>query len=175
MDTFLEYLMKKKTTGKEMLLKFGIIVLAVIVMFIVFTLLMAVPFLSSFALLGAVAVVYFAYIFLRNFDLEYEYIFTNGELDIDAIKGRKVRKHIASVSCKNIELMADISDANYKAEFENQSIMKKFDAVYDSSKGGIYGIIYSDMGETKMIKFQPPENLVENMKKFNPRCIHKAQ
>ena len=175
MDTFLEYLMKKKTTGREMLIKFGIVVLAVILMFIVFTVLVSIPFLSSLSLLGAVGVVYFAYIFLRNFDLEYEYIFTNGELDIDAIKGRKVRKRIASVSCKNIELMAPIDDGNFKREFENESIIKKFDAVYDASKGGIYGVIYSDMGETRLIKFQPPQNLVEAMKKYNPRCIHIAQ
>lgn len=174
MDTFLEYLMKKKTTGKETAIKLGIVLAAVIVMMVVFTVVSMIPFINSLALLAAVAVVYGAYILLRNFDIEYEYIFTNGDLDIDVVKGRKVRKRLVSVSCKSIELMAPIDDAVHKAEFENQSITKKFDAVYDSTKGGVYGVIFSDTGERRLIKFQPPENLVDSMKKFNPRCIIKA-
>lgn len=173
MDTFLEYLMEKKSTGKTVLLKMGIVLLAVIVMMLVFTVMASIPFLSSFALLGAVAVVYGAYILLRGLNVEYEYIFTNGDLDIDVIKGKKVRKRLLGVSCKNIELMASYDDANHKAEFENTSITKRLDAVYDEKKGGIYGIIYSDTGERRLLKFQPPENLVDNMKKYNPRCIFK--
>ena len=173
-DTFLEYLLKKKSSAKDVLLKMGIIILAAILMMVVFNALLMIPMLSSLSLLGAVAVVYFAYVLLRNFDIEYEYIFTNGDLDIDVIKGRKVRKRLISVSCKNIELMASFDDNVHKMEFENQSITKKFDAVYDASKGGVYGIIFSDTGERRLITFQPPENLIDSMKKYNPRCVFKA-
>ena len=174
MDTFLEYLFKKKTTAKETFIKLGISLLAAILMILVFTVMSVIPFLNQLALLGAVGVVYGAYVLLRNFDLEYEYIFTNGDLDIDIIKGRKTRKRMLSVSCKDITLMAPIDDPNHKREFENQSIIKKLDAVYDAKNGGIYGLIYTDTGETRLLTFQPPENLVENMKKYNPRAIFKA-
>ena len=56
----------------------------------------------------------------------------------------------------------------------NQSITKNFDAVYDAQKGGVYGIIFSDTGERRLIKFQPPENLIDAIKKYNPRCVFKA-
>lgn len=176
MDIFLEYLMQKKSTGKDMLIKAGIVFLALaasVLVIIVFPLISS--FLTSYVLLGIAAVVYGAYIWLRNYNLEYEYIFTNGELDIDAIKSKKVRKRIVSLNCKNIELMAAKDDPNHKVEFENQSISKKFDAVYDPSKGNIYCIIFSKDGVRTMLTFQPPHKLVESMKKLNPRCVHMSE
>ena len=171
MDTFLEYLVKRKSTGRDFAVKLGIVLLTLLCMSLVFTLFMSVELLRSFGLLAVVAVVYGAYIWLRNLDLEYEYIFTNGDLDIDAIKGRKVRKRLTSVSCRGIELMASSEDSVHKNEFENESITKKIDAVYDRAAGGIYCVIFTDKGERKLLSFQPPQKLVESMKTYNPRCI----
>ena len=49
MDSFLEYLVKKKCTGKDIAIRIGIIAAAVLVSMIVFLLFMAVEFLRSFS------------------------------------------------------------------------------------------------------------------------------
>lgn len=176
MDTFLEYLMTKKSTGKDMLIKTGIVILTLIasvLVMIVFP--MIGSFMASYILLGIAAVIYGAYIWLRNYNLEYEYIFTNGDLDIDAIKSKKVRKRIISLQCKNIELMAAKEDPNFKIEFENQSISKRYDAVYDASKGNVYCVIFNKDAMRMLLTFQPPQKLAESMKKLNPRAVHMAE
>lgn len=173
MDNFLEYLMKKKPTQSESFLKVVIVAVAVFVTWFIFNLLLAIPQLSTFSLLGAVLIVYGAYVLLRNLDIEYEYIFTNGELDIDVIKGKRVRKRLISVNSKELELMAREDDSVFGAEFKSESIVRTYDAVYDKNAGEIYCIIFDNEGVRSKIDFQPPKALLEAMAKYNPRAIHK--
>lgn len=173
MDVFLEYLMRKKSTPMDVLKKIGLVlgaVLASIAVIIGFQLLGS--FMTSYILLGIAGVVYFTVVLARNFNIEYEYIFTNGDLDIDVVKARKTRKRLVSLQCKNIELMAAEANMTFKRDFENQSISKRFNAVYDAAKGGIYHVIFVYDGEKILLSFQPPKKLLAAMKKMNPRCIH---
>ena len=156
-----------------MMKKAGIVLAAVVLMFLVVNIFAIFgPVLMSYAPLAIAAVVYGAYILMRNFNIEYEYIFTNGELDVDIIKSRRVRKRLISMSTKNIELMARQDNDVYRCDFESEAIVKKYDAVYDPAKGGIYCVLFHADGVRSMLTFQPPEKLVEAMKKMNPRAIH---
>ncbi|UKI37385.1 MAG: DUF6106 family protein [Clostridiales bacterium] len=47
---------------------------------------------SSFVLLIDAGVVYGAYILITHFNVEYEYILTNGDIDIDKIIAKKKEK-----------------------------------------------------------------------------------
>lgn len=173
MDVFLEYLMQKRTTAVDVLKRLGVVLVAFlgcVAVTIIFPILGS--FLTPYILLGMAAVVYGCYVWLRNFNLEYEYIFTNGELDIDVIKAQQIRKRITSLQCKNIVSMASADNAGYQSEFNQPSISKKFNAVYDAAAGGIYHVLFVRDGEKMLLTFQPPEKLLSAMKTFNPRCIH---
>lgn len=173
MDIFLEYLLDKKSTAADMLKKVGIILAAVVVMILIVNIMaMFGTVLLSYMPLALAAEVYGVYLLIRNFNIEYEYIFTNGELDIDIIKSRRVRKRLTSLTTKNIELMARKENSLYRRDFENESIAKKYDAVYDPAKGDIYCVLYSVDGVRSLLTFQPPEKLVEAMQKLNPRAVH---
>lgn len=173
MDVFLEYLMRKKTSGLDWLKKLGLVLAAFVacVAIIMFFPLLG-SFMSAYTLLGVAAVVYGMVILMRNFNLEYEYIYTNGDLDIDIVKAQKTRKRLTSLKCKNIEVMASDSNMEFKRDFENQSISKRFNAVYDPSQGGIYHVLFFNDGERMVLSFQPPKKLLDAMKKLNPRCVH---
>ena len=173
MDVFLEYLLDKKNTAADVLKKLGIVAAAILVMFILMNVFMMFGRIAvTYLPLAIAALVYGTYILLRNFNIEYEYIFTNGELDIDVIKGRKVRKRLTSLSTKHIELMAKQDSDLYRRDFENDSIAKKYNAVYNPAKGNIFCALYSVDGVRTLLTFQPPEKLVEAMKKMNPRAVH---
>lgn len=172
MDVFLEYLLDKKSTAADVLKKVGIVAAALVVMLIVINVFaMFGQIMLTYVPLAIAGVVYGAYVLMRNFNLEYEYIFTNGDLDIDIIKSRKVRKRLTSLSTKNIEIMARKENDVYKRDFESEAIAKKYDAVYNPDKGGIFCAIYNVDGVRTMLTFQPPEKLAEAMKKLNPRAV----
>lgn len=168
MDSFLEYLMIKKSTGKDIALRVGIILLAVLLSLVIFTVFMAVSILRSFSFFAVLCIGYLAYIFISRMSVEYEYIFTNGDLDIDIIRGRKFRKRMTSIKCKNIRIMEQTQEIAAKTKNGEKAI----NAVYNPKMGRIYKIEASkDSGKDVLIFFQPPEKLVSEMKKYNPRNI----
>lgn len=171
MDTFLEYLMKKKPTGMDFLKRLGIVLAALVLCYLVILGFSQVQFLRAYIFIALAGVVYFSIIFMRNFDLEYEYIYTNGDLDIDIVKGRKTRKRMASLNTKHIELMASDKNMTYKRDFEG-TFAKKYNAVFDSAQGRVYHIIFSNNGERTLLTFQPPVKLLAAMQKMNPRLVH---
>ncbi|MBE7040875.1 MAG: hypothetical protein E7400_02790 [Ruminococcaceae bacterium] len=172
MDIFLEYLMKKKPTWLDFLKKLGIVLAALVLCYLVLIGFWQVQFLRAYIFIALAGVVYFAMIFMRNFDLEYEYIFTNGDLDIDKVKARKTRKRMVSLSCKNIELMASDKNMTYKRNFEDGAFAQKYDAVFNPEEGRVYHVIFSKNGERSLLTFQPPVKLLEAMRKMNPRCVN---
>lgn len=172
MDTFLEYLMRKKPTGLDLLKQIGIVLAALVLcLLVLFGFPMISSFLNAYIFLAIAGVVYFALVLLRNFNLEYEYIFTNGDLDIDVVKARKTRKRMVSFNTKNIELMASDKNMTYKREFEG-AFAKKYDAVFDSAQGRVYHVIFSNNGERTLLTFQPPVKLLAAMQKMNPRLVN---
>ncbi len=164
MDSYLEYLIKKRTTGPELLMKIGIVLLAILLSIIVFCVCLLVKFLGTFSLFGVVCVLYGAYRLLSHLSIEYEYIFTNGELDIDMIRGKNIRKRLITIRCKDINRM-EKADVIIKKHDGGKKIL---DARYDLSLGGVYKIdATSKKGNDVLVYFQPPERLLDEMKKYN--------
>ncbi|MBE7035079.1 MAG: hypothetical protein E7402_03015 [Ruminococcaceae bacterium] len=172
MDVFLEYLFEKKTTAQDVVKKMLLVLAAVLVCMVVIVVFsMLGQFFMSYVLLAIAAVVYGLVVLLRNFSLEYEYVFTNGDLDVDIVKGRKTRTRLTSLHCRQIQLMAPITDADMKRQAESDSISRRYNAVYDESQGGVYHVIYIRDGERLLLTWQPPRALLAAMKKTNPRVI----
>ena len=60
-------------------------------------LMLASPLIAFAGLMFAAGAGYGTYFYVQNTDVEYEYTFTNGELDIDKIIAKKRRKSLVSV------------------------------------------------------------------------------
>ncbi len=170
MDLFMEYLVQHKRTGKDFLIIFGIIA-AAFVLLALSTLLLLVPAVSGIWLLIAAGIVFFAYKLINRTSVEYEYILTNNELDIDRINAKSTRKRVANINFAGIDICACKDDPAHKSEFENSSsITKTIDCTGDGING-VYFIDYTDdNGRTRVI-FQPPVSLVEKARKYNPSKI----
>ena len=164
MDIFCEYLVKKKSssdTMKQILLIIGCIFVCLFSTFLfafVYTqLIWLIPPIWGAAIYGTV-------IARRNFSIEYEYIFTNGQLDIDVIKGKAKRKSLLTVAVRNIEYMAPYNG-------NNMSQREVIDIIHDESRRGKYYADFSKDGVAYRLLFQPPEKILENIKKYNPRNV----
>ncbi len=165
MDLFCEFLVKKKSISdklKRIALNLACTVFCALVFLLSFfkfhMLISAMPLIIAAAIYGTV-------IFGRNFSVEYEYVFTNGVLDIDVIKGRARRVPLTSVPCRKIEYMGPLP-RNYQTNNE------VIDAIYDEKRPGKYVVTFTNNGKKTDLYFQPPEKLLLNMKKYNPKNIH---
>jgi len=108
-DVFKEQIVKRKQTVKDTAIKICLIVLVILIFFVT----MMSP-LGPFAVIITAAAGFGAYYLMTFLSVEYEYVFTNGELDVDAIYSRARRKRLMSVVVKDFELMIHIDDRNHK-------------------------------------------------------------
>lgn len=165
MDIFCEFLVKKKSASDN-LKRFGLcvacIALCLLICYISFVhfhaMISATPIMVAALIFGTV-------VYGRNFSLEYEYIFTNGVLDIDVIKGRARRAKLISIPCRKIENMQRLP-RNYTSD------RKIVSAIYDEHRSGKYLLTFSDNGVATDVLLQPPEKILVNMQKYNPKNIH---
>lgn len=170
MDLFMEYIVRHKRTGKDTLKVFGIMFAALVLMTIS-SLMLAVPVLQSLWFLVLCGICYGAFILIKRTILEFEYIMTNNELDIDKIMAKSSRKRLITIDFKEIEIMAKVNDPEHKCEFENlTSSAKTLDCTGDGSTD-IYFIDFYKDGNKFRVLFQPPMKLLEAAQKFNPRKI----
>ena len=101
MDVFIEHLVKKRPTGADTAKKIGL-VLAVVVILAACILFMPPQFLTlSFLILCGAC--YGAYWLISGMNIEYEYILTNGEIDVDKIIAQRKRKRLITVNVKTFE------------------------------------------------------------------------
>lgn len=120
-------------------------------------------------LLGAAVGLFFL---KRNFYVEYEYDFTNGELDIDKIYEMKKRKRVISFAIKNLDLLAP-EDSYHVKDYSNKpdKVLKLYP---DTTEAKVWVAMLTGGTERAMIKFVPNEELIELCYKYNPRAVKKS-
>lgn len=183
-DIYLEYMVKKKKTKGQV----GLVVLVCALGVVLTLALLAVTFvigvsmqqagtglgqITSFVGLLIIAFMWYgAYLIISMQNIEYEYILTNSELDIDKIMSKKGRKHIASLDFKNVTVCADTEDSAHNGDYINIKADKVFNAVGDASRGSVYfADCIGEQGERTRILFQPTSKMIESAKRYNPRNI----
>jgi hypothetical protein len=111
-DVFKEQIVKRQATIKDTAIR---VCMWVLVMLVGFFIIIAIsPQIGVLVFFG----LFIAARYLSGFlSVEYEYVFTSGELDIDAIYDKARRKRVFSANIKQVELMAHIDDKNHEAAF----------------------------------------------------------
>lgn len=165
MDTFIEKIVARKKTSKDMMFNIGIILAGLILFFA----LQMVPFLSSFFLLILVGVIYGAYQLIKSRNIEFEYVVTNGDLDIDKIIAQRKRKRIFSASCKEFDIVAKVKSSHYGHHVE--TIKNRFEAVSSMDSDNVFFATLNYKGEKTVVFFEPDERMLNNFKTFIPRKI----
>ena len=154
-DVFKEQLVKKAVTGKNTALRFGIVALAVVVFFFSLT----IPLVQQFSIFVAAVLAFVVYILITRQNIEYEYVFTNGELDIDIIYNKSKRKRLFSSSVKEFEIMAHVQDTAHTRDLSNAMETK------DYSSGIVgpntYAFITAYKGKRIKIIIEPNEMMIK--------------
>lgn len=106
-DRFTECLVKKVPDSNDNLKRVLIIIAVIAVTAITAFLAFATGF--YLFLIVTMAVIYGAYYLFKCICVEYEYTFTNGELDIDKIIGQRKRQHLVTFNSKKIEDFGEVN------------------------------------------------------------------
>lgn len=150
---------KPKKNSKDYMIRAAIIV--GIVLCVWFALFSGTIILGFVGMVGIVAAVFL----FPRLNVEYEYIFCDGQLDFDKIMGGNKRKNILKVDMEDMEICGPIK-AGELAPFKN---LKTKDFSSRSADGSIYAAIVSIKGENYRILFDPSKKMLEAMRMKSPR------
>lgn len=167
MDTFMEKLVARKKTLADHLINAGI-VLAVVLLIM---LSMSIDVLRQLGinLLFAAGVIYLGYWLISSRNIEYEYIVTNGDLDIDKIISKRKRKRIFSANCKDFDIVSKVKSNSFSQSV--QSIKNRIDASSSMDSPDAYFITLNYKGEKTLVIFEPNERMLKNFKIYIARKV----
>jgi len=165
-DTFMEKIVVHKKTGQDYLKIFGLLLASFVLLTIILMFGGYIAFLVPLLLVG---LGYGLWYLLSSLNREYEYIVTNGDLDIDMIIARRKRKRIFSGRSKDFELMAKVSSDDYKQAAKSNR--KLLDCSSYLQAPDNWFILAEYKGQRLLVIFAPDERMLKSLKRFNPSRI----
>lgn len=159
MDVFFEQIIPIRKTGKTIALFLGIWVLAALLSALVFLIL------GSFSLIFIFGIGYGAFVLSSKLNVEYEYIITNGILDIDKITNKSSRKRMISV---------DLAGVTRIEKFNQNATLNSKDTVFacDRDDPHAYLVVSEKTGQSSVsFVFAPNDKIKSAIVKFAPKFI----
>lgn len=162
-DSYKEILVKRQTPVGMRVLKGALIGLTVLSL--VAGLLMW-PLLIVGAIL--IAVDYFV---VPKFDVEYEYLYVNGELDIDAIYSRQKRKKMGTYDMAELEILAP-SDSHAIDSYKNKQGVKINDYTSLDPQAKSYLLVFNKEKGQEMIRVELEDSIISDIRRIAPRKVN---
>ncbi len=157
-DVFVEQLVKREKNKQASVKKVVYIFLALVFSVLIFL------FVPSLALFLIPLVWMGVYFLLRRENLEFEYIFTSGILDIDKIINQTSRKRLFSIDVREIHIMVKKSAEVSYGEFKNFN--KEYDFSSGLEKENTYVFIFKHEQELIKIIFEPDEKVLKSIRMY---------
>lgn len=169
MDVFMEKIVVRRKDMKDKLIISGIMFITTIVALAV--LMIKIPIISDLGLsiFLAAGLVYLAYRFITARNVEFEYIVTNGDLDIDKIISKRKRKRIFSANCKDFEILARTKSNSFSLSV--QALKSRIDASSTPASPDAFFITLNYKGEKTLLIFEPDERMLNSFKQIIPRKV----
>ena len=161
-ETYVEWLVKRKTPVYMALLKILSIMLTVCFVLV--------GIIIPPALLVGIALGVASYFIILNADLEYEYLYVDKELTVDKVMAKSKRKKVAVFSLDKMEIVAPIKSwhlDNYKNRND-----KTVDYSSGEEKQPDRRYVFFYDGQKKVI-FEPNEEMIKAMQFVAPRKVFK--
>lgn len=164
-DVFCEVLVKRRkgtpeTVKMVLSLLAGLIVSILIVMFIPMFFILLIP---------VWALIIFV---IKMQKREYEYIFTSGDLDIDALIGDYKRKNVFSISMENVTIIAPENSCDLDG-YKGNPNYHSYDFSANDTMQTDYMIIGNRNNQQVSVKFTPNERLLDDMFRISPGKVRR--
>ncbi len=162
-DQYAEVLVKRQMTGLDRLKKGGSILLLVLAAF-------AGVFIHVRFLLVAVAWGVAAFFLLPTFDMEFEYLLVERELDIDKIYSKSKRKKAEDLQLDEMELFAPIGSRRMD-HYNSDTRLRVKDYSSRADGADVYGMIIRDDKGLCKILLEPDGQMLETLQRYYPNKV----
>ncbi len=174
MDYFNENLIQRKKTGKDVILIIASILLgialSVFLLPFIFT-----QLIGQLVLLAIAGVWYGVYIIITRRRVEFEYIVTNNEMDVDKIVAKRKRSRLFTLNAKEIEVMAPLNDPDFLRDQQNVNIAERLDISSGNPEARRYFAVFMKDTKRTLIIFEPTRKMLGIFKRYSPQNVHIAQ
>ncbi|MBR5712826.1 MAG: hypothetical protein IKX54_04445 [Lachnospiraceae bacterium] len=162
---YTECTVRREKTGRDIVIKVSLIALATL--FIILGLLI-----HPLVLALAAVAWYLVIAFWSRFNVVYEYVFVDGQLDFDKIMGGDARKHLKRIDMDQVILVAP--ERSHALDSYRNKPEKPSDYTAHSKNEAehrVYVIVNQGDKGVELIRFEPDDNLLSYMKQKSPRKI----
>ena len=171
-DTFVEEAVKVKESSQEKSKKLASIAITIILLYSTISLARGILVIISAILLIAFGI--YTIILYTNKNIEYEYDYTNGSLEIAKIIDNSRRKKVVAVESSEIRLVAAIG-TNESLKFDHVKLKTYDCSAHDEEQKDYILVAHSEAkGNDFKVIFNPSEKLLSAMEKYNKRDIYRA-
>ena len=164
---YYESIVKHRNTPKEALITLGFFVLGVVGAVVVYVIAAYIG-LSYIGWAGAFFAFFFGARAAPNHNWEYEYIVTEGTVDIDQVIARQKRKRMVSFDCRECEIIAPFNRGDRFEAYKSLPI--RFFTAWDDHPDN-YFAVFERVGARTVVVFQPTEAMLEAFKHYNHRNV----
>ncbi|NCB93661.1 MAG: hypothetical protein EOM40_14055 [Clostridia bacterium] len=165
-DLYLEELVRRKRTGKDQAIRAVLMALtAVLVVLALLTwkLVITIP---------AIALCIADIFIFPRFNVEWEYQYVNGEIDIDRILNRSKRKRVDSFDISNAEMIAPMSSHRLDYYNSNNKLkIKDYTSCDPENANRGFAMLISKDGEMSKVLFEPSEQMLKDIRTKAPRKV----
>lgn len=168
MDVFVEQLVKRSRTSGDYIKLVLCLIAAIVVVVVMF--MSVVTVISPFIFLIGIGIILLLNKIKDTINIEYEYCFTNGSLDVDKIVAANRRGRMIEVNAREIELMGTKKNPEYRRNLEDRNVEKVY-ACTSLDDEDVCFVIYEDDGNKKMLIFNPNDRIKEGFSRYNPRKV----
>ena len=164
-DLYREILIERETPAVNKILKAALIVLVALCA-------VAGILITPLLLLAAIALGAVLWIFvIPKLEVEYEYLYVNGELDIDAIYSKQKRKRVASYDMQELEILAP-SKSHALDSYLNGQGAKVKDFTSGRSQEKSYTLVINKEKGREIIKVELDDIIIGDIRRISPRKVN---
>lgn len=160
-ESYVEWMVARKTPAIFLFLKYLLIGLAVVAFFASFLF-------GTVAFIVAIVFGVGAYFEMIYTDVEYEYLYLDKEITVDKVLHKTRRKRVATYEVGKIEIMAPLRSYHLDDYKNRQAKVLDFSSGVVNQPDTRYVFFYN--GEQKVI-FEPNEAMVKCVKNVAPRKV----
>lgn len=166
MDNFAEQLVKKNETSSDKLKRVVMTVIgtaAALLLLLLSALQLQNGLVATVGIILSVAAAFGTFHLVQSSMVEYEYTFTNGELDIDKIIAKKKRSEMLTVNVRKFTAFGKYEDG--MEETEDMTVVLVSDNIAEHEYYADFE--HEEYGVTRLV-FAPNEKMLSNIRKSLP-------
>ena len=119
---------------------------------------------------GAIAFLLFLY--RDRLRTEYEYTFTNGDLDFAKVFNNQKRKTLGTMRVKNVDAFGPVNSEGFRKIINMPDLKRR--NWFLNRDGNLYYFYYQKENAKDVIVLEPTDELVDLIKKYLPMGVYRA-